>query len=179
MHSALPNPGETTAALLLAQPGVRRVWVEQFLPLRDASGAVVGVSVVAEEVTAQRLAEAERERAERQLRESEQRLAMALEAGQPLGFLLTRAAADEAEIIIIGSRPSIQRRGVARQLLSHHLMLLAANGIRHLFLEVAASNIPAQALYASCGFAEAGRRRGYYTDGTGGRIDALVLTRPL
>jgi PAS domain S-box-containing protein len=68
-----------------AQPGVHRVWVEQFLPLRDASGAVVGVSVVAEEVTAQRLAQGERDRAEKRLRESEQRLAMALEAGQ-LGF---------------------------------------------------------------------------------------------
>jgi PAS domain S-box-containing protein len=68
-----------------AQPGVQRVWVEQFLPLRDAAGRVVGVSIVAEEVTAQRRALAARDRAEARLRESEQRLALALEAGQ-LGF---------------------------------------------------------------------------------------------
>ncbi len=68
-----------------AMPGVERVWVEQFLPLRDASDRVVGVSVVAEEVTGQRRALAARDAAERQLRESEQRLALALEAGQ-LGF---------------------------------------------------------------------------------------------
>jgi PAS domain S-box-containing protein len=68
-----------------AQPGVERVWVEQFLPLRDAAGRVVGVSIVAEEVTAQRRALAARDAAEAQLRESEERLALALEAGQ-LGF---------------------------------------------------------------------------------------------
>lgn len=105
--------------------------------------------------------------------------AIATEGNEPLGFIVTRRAADEAEIIIIGSRPSIQRRGVARQLLSHHLMLLAANGIRHLFLEVAASNIPAQALYASCGFAEAGRRAGYYRRRDGGVEDAIMMRREL
>jgi len=68
-----------------AQPGVQRIWIEQFLPLRDGSGAVIGVNVVTQEVTAERKALAARDRAERQLRESEQRLALALEAGQ-LGF---------------------------------------------------------------------------------------------
>ena len=65
-----------------AQPGVERIWVEHFLPLRDARGQVVGVSLVAEEVTGQRRALRARDAAERQLRESEQRLALALEAGQ-------------------------------------------------------------------------------------------------
>jgi PAS domain S-box-containing protein len=65
-----------------AQPGVDRVWIEQFLPVRDASGRVVGVSIVAEEVTEQRHALAARDAAERRVRESEARLALALEAGQ-------------------------------------------------------------------------------------------------
>jgi len=68
-----------------ARPGVRRVWLEQFLPLRDDAGRVVGVSIVAEEVTEQRRARDERDRAERRLRDGEQQLALALEAGQ-LGF---------------------------------------------------------------------------------------------
>jgi PAS domain S-box-containing protein len=68
-----------------AQPGVRRVWVEQFLPMRDTHGHVVAVSVVATEVTAERRAQAERAHAETKRRDSEQRLALALEAGQ-LGF---------------------------------------------------------------------------------------------
>ncbi len=65
-----------------AQPGIERIWIEQFLPVRDASGRIVGVSLVAEEVTDQRRALAARDAAERRVRESEQRLALALEAGQ-------------------------------------------------------------------------------------------------
>ena len=40
-----------------AQPGVERIWIEQIVPLRDARGRVTGLSVVAEEVTAQRRAQ--------------------------------------------------------------------------------------------------------------------------
>ena len=45
-----------------AQPGVTRVWVEQWLPIRDAEGVVSALNIVAEEVTAERAAAAERER---------------------------------------------------------------------------------------------------------------------
>jgi PAS domain S-box-containing protein len=37
-----------------AQPGVLRYWVEQWLPLKDESGTVVGINVAVEEVTEQR-----------------------------------------------------------------------------------------------------------------------------
>ena len=40
-----------------AQPGVERVWIEQIVPLRDAQGRVTRLSIVAEEVTAQRRAQ--------------------------------------------------------------------------------------------------------------------------
>lgn len=40
-----------------SQPGVPRTWIEQWLPLRDAEGRVIGVNVAAEEVTHQRAAE--------------------------------------------------------------------------------------------------------------------------
>jgi tRNA threonylcarbamoyladenosine biosynthesis protein TsaB len=39
--------------------------------------------------------------------------ALALEQNKPLGFILSRSAADEAEIITIAVRPEAQRRGVA------------------------------------------------------------------
>ncbi len=58
-----------------AQPGVLRYWVEQWVPLENDVGEVVGINVVAEEVT-------ERKRAEHALRESEERLAAALRAGR-------------------------------------------------------------------------------------------------
>lgn len=50
-----------------AQPGVVRHWLEQWVPLEDESGAVTGLSVVAEETT-------QRKHAEAALRESEARL---------------------------------------------------------------------------------------------------------
>lgn len=104
--------------------------------------------------------------------------AIASDGGEPLGFIISRLAADEAEIISIGSRSNVQRRGVARQLLERQIALLAAEGVRLLFLEVAASNAAAQRLYAGCGFTEAGRRKGYYKR-DGGAEDAIVLRREL
>ncbi len=35
-----------------ARPGVTRSYLEQWLPVRDANGRIIGLSVVAEEVTA-------------------------------------------------------------------------------------------------------------------------------
>ena len=106
------------------------------------------------------------------------RAMMALEAGEPLGFVVSRAAADESEIITIGTRPSLQRRGVGRQMLEQHLAMLAAQGVRIVFLEVAASNAAAHALYTALGFSEAGRRKGYYKR-PGGAEDAIVMRREL
>jgi tRNA threonylcarbamoyladenosine biosynthesis protein TsaB len=99
---------------------------------------------------------------------------IALDGAEPLGFLLTRSAADEAEVLSIGTRPFVQRRGVARLLLAHQLKMLAAKGQRKMFLEVAASNVPAQKLYASFGFRAAGLRKGYYRRHDGAE-DAIVL----
>lgn len=103
---------------------------------------------------------------------------IAREGEEPLGFLLTRSAADEAEIITIGTRPSLQRRGIARQLLAEHVARLAGLGIRYVFLEVAASNTAAQALYAALGFDAAGRRKGYYRR-RNSLEDAIVMRREL
>jgi tRNA threonylcarbamoyl adenosine modification protein YeaZ/ribosomal-protein-alanine acetyltransferase len=103
---------------------------------------------------------------------------IAIELEEPVAFIVTRSAADEAEIITIGTRPQSQRRGAARQLLAHHVQLLAAKGVRQVFLEVAASNTAAQALYRGLGFAEAGRRKAYYQHGTGAE-DAIIMRRDI
>ncbi|MFN4140672.1 tRNA (adenosine(37)-N6)-threonylcarbamoyltransferase complex dimerization subunit type 1 TsaB [Aestuariivirga sp.] len=103
---------------------------------------------------------------------------IALEHGEPVAFLLTRRAADEAEIITIGTRPAVQRRGVAQQLLAHRLKALAGEGVRRIFLEVAAGNARAQALYRAAGFEEAGRRKNYYLR-KDGREDAIIMRREL
>jgi ribosomal-protein-alanine N-acetyltransferase len=103
---------------------------------------------------------------------------LALELGEPAAFLLTRRASDEAEIITIATRPRAQRRGVAAQLLASHLAELAQQGVRKVFLEVAASNTAALGLYRALGFSEAGLRKGYYTR-AGGAEDAVVMRREL
>lgn len=101
---------------------------------------------------------------------------LALLAGQPAALLLTRQAADEAEIIILATRPAARRRGLARQLVERQLSELVNQGVRTIFLEVAESNSAARELYASLGFAQAGQRNGYYKR-NGGNENALILQR--
>jgi len=94
-------------------------------------------------------------------------------AGQ--GFVLARAVAGEAEVLTLAVAPAARRRGVATALLQAAMRQAAARQAEVMFLEVAESNAAAQALYMAAGFAEVGRRRHYYSDGT----DALVLSRRL
>jgi ribosomal-protein-alanine N-acetyltransferase len=95
------------------------------------------------------------------------------------GFVLTRLAADEAEILTIAVDNALRRRGVGRLLLAGHMSRLPALGARALFLEVERANAPAIALYARFGFREVGRRPGYYRVGDGPKATALVLRRDL
>ncbi|MCL4795483.1 MAG: GNAT family N-acetyltransferase [Bryobacteraceae bacterium] len=82
-------------------------------------------------------------------------------AGEIAGFLVMRATApDEAEILNLAVAPAWQRRGLARMLLER----VAFSPPRALFLEVRESNSTARALYAAMGFAECGRRPGYYRE---------------
>ena len=89
----------------------------------------------------------------------------------PAGLVLVRLAADEAEILTLATAPAGRRRGVARGLLAAALGWAEASGATRVFLEVAAGNAPARALYEQAGFALCGRRRRYYPDGG----DALAL----
>ncbi len=100
-------------------------------------------------------------------------------AAQPLGFIIIRQAADEAEILTIATRPQARRRAVASALLTRALETLAATGCADLHLEVDQDNAAARAFYASRGFAETGRRKDYYKHPGGISSDALLLHRKL
>lgn len=104
---------------------------------------------------------------------------IASEQEEPAGFVLVRAVADEAEIITVCTRPFAQRRGVARALLDHQFTELSRRGIAHVFIEVAATNAPARALYGTLGFAKAGLRKGYYKISDGTADDAIIMRRDL
>jgi ribosomal-protein-alanine N-acetyltransferase len=91
------------------------------------------------------------------------------------GMVLARVAADEAEILALAVSPPARRRGSGAALLAAAEASAAGGGARTMYLEVAATNQPARALYARAGYALAGQRRAYYRDGG----DALLLRKPL
>lgn len=95
------------------------------------------------------------------------------------GFLIGRAVAGEAELLTLAVAPEARRRGLARSLVARFLYQARVRGADRAFLEVAADNAAAIALYESTGFTLFGRRRGYYHAPDGTRTDALVLARDL
>ena len=80
----------------------------------------------------------------------------------------------EGELYRIAVLPAYRGAGLGRLLLAEFLAALADRGADECYLEVRAENTVAQALYASCGFLQVGRRKNYYKDP---RDDALVLKR--
>lgn len=94
------------------------------------------------------------------------------------GFILYRTVGYETEVLTLAVSPSARRRGVGRALVNDVLWradrLYLEGGT--VFLEVAADNEAALALYRGAGFVEAGVRRDYYVR-EGGAVDALVLRR--
>ena len=81
----------------------------------------------------------------------------------------------DIEILDVAVAPERRRQGIARKLLSHVSYDAQMLGCTSASLEVEAGNDAAIALYASLGFMEAGRRRGYYGPGK----DAIVMTAQL
>jgi ribosomal-protein-alanine N-acetyltransferase len=96
-------------------------------------------------------------------------------AANPDGFVMSRRAADEAEILSIVMSAARRRDGLARTLLAAHLARLAANGVAQVFLEVEEGNLAAEKLYRHFGFREVGRRNGYYPKPDGSRAAAIAM----
>ena len=95
------------------------------------------------------------------------------------GFILSRLAGGEAEILSVAVASARRGRGLARALLNLHLRRLAGLGAHAVFLEVDEDNEPARRLYQRAGFREVGRRPGYYQQGRDKAATALVLRRDL
>ena len=98
--------------------------------------------------------------------------------GKIVGFILSRRAADEAEILTVAVLPAERGRGFASALVRRHLSRLAALGVARLFLEVEDGNRPALRLYERAGFGQVSRREGYYARPAGAAA-ARVLRRDL
>lgn len=106
-------------------------------------------------------------------------MAWLVEGAEPVGMSLVRVVAGEGEVLTLGVAPAARRRGVGDALVAAAVVAATARGAASLFLEVAADNAAAQALYAKAGFVPAGRRAGYYRRAEGPLADALVLRRSL
>ncbi len=92
--------------------------------------------------------------------------------GAVVGFAVTYAAADEAEIANVAVVDAARRRGIGRTLLDWVIAAVVRGGAKTVFLEVRDANVAARTLYAACGFAEVARRRHYYRDPV---EDAIVM----
>ena len=96
------------------------------------------------------------------------------------GFILSRVAVDEAEVLTIVVASGSRKRGIGRQLVASHLARLRNMKVKALLLEVGETNIAARKLYGSMGFVEVGRRKNYYrTPDPSEQIAALVLRRDI
>jgi ribosomal-protein-alanine N-acetyltransferase len=107
------------------------------------------------------------------------RATMGARGRKVIGFILSRLAAGEAEILSVAIAPAWRGRKLARPLLDVHLRRLAGLGTRAVFLEVGESNAPATRLYRRAGFREVGKRQGYYQGTREGGATALVMRRDL
>ena len=103
----------------------------------------------------------------------------AVVTGDARSFVLGRVTADEAEILTLATDPGHRRMGLAHRALAAFTERAAEAGAARVFLEVAADNVAALALYEAAGFTEIGRRRGYYARPGGAAADALVLALDL
>lgn len=94
------------------------------------------------------------------------------------GFVIVSIAADEAEILTLGTEPALRRHGVASALLTRMMENVADLGATAIFLEVSVHNDAARALYERHGFVSEGLRKGYY-DTPDGPEDAVIMKRML
>lgn len=94
-------------------------------------------------------------------------------SGAVAGFVVARITPPEAELESIVTAVPHQRRGVARTLFSALQGHLRGHGASAVVLEVRVGNREAQGFYRFLGFAEEGRRPGYYAD----PVEDAVLMR--
>ena len=103
---------------------------------------------------------------------------VASENGVMVGYGVMMLVLDEAHLLNISIAAERQRCGLGSTLLEFLCGVARQAGATRMFLEVRTSNTAGLGLYRRYGFAEIGRRRGYYP-GHDCREDAIVMARDL
>ncbi len=98
--------------------------------------------------------------------------------GQAAGFVLTRHAADEEELLLIAVLPDCRNKGLASILIDRLFHHARDRGTDKIFLEMRRGN-PALHLYRKKGFGPIGERPDYYLMADGSRIDAITFGRTI
>lgn len=102
-----------------------------------------------------------------------------LVTASPTGFALGRVVGPEAELLTIAVAADARRSGIGRRLVADFEAVAARRGAQAAFLEVAATNTAARALYAGAGYREIGRRAEYYRPANGAPVTAIVLRKTI
>jgi tRNA threonylcarbamoyl adenosine modification protein YeaZ len=95
-------------------------------------------------------------------------------ANRAYGFVQFQWVAGEAEINTLCVSTIYRRQGFGRALMEALIAHLKMHNTSKLFLEVAADNAAALALYRKLGFAETGLRKAYYVR-KAGAVDAITM----
>lgn len=90
------------------------------------------------------------------------------------GFVLSRQALDEEELLLIAIRPELRGRGLGKRLIARYAQAARNRGVHRIFLEMRANN-PAHSLYSASGFRPIGTRPHYYRTMTGEPLDAITF----
>ena len=100
-------------------------------------------------------------------------------AGKLAGYFLLMYALDEAHLLDVAVAGERHGKGLGRYLLDTLCARARAMGAESVLLEVRPTNERALAVYKRFGFAEIGRRKGYYPAHEGKREDAIVMRHTL
>ena len=99
---------------------------------------------------------------------------------EPVGFVLIRSIAGEAEILSIAVAPEHRETGIASGLLYKICELMKEEKVKKIFLEVGQQNAAALRLYERAGFKPVGNRKAYYRSAGDERPgDAIIMEKIL
>ena len=82
------------------------------------------------------------------------------------GYVVLYHAADEGEVPSVAVDGRARKRGIGKALMQEAFSRVEAQGVKKIFLEVRAGNLPALALYESLGFLQVHIRKNFYTNPT-------------
>ncbi len=99
---------------------------------------------------------------------------VAVEDERVAGYVGSQSVMGESDMMNVAVHPDFRRRGIAEQLVTELIALLADMGNHSLTLEVRTSNAVAISLYEKLGFTQIGIRKNYYRNP---REDALILRK--